>query len=191
MAWLWANPDHVFWMRLALALADGLWVALAGLFGLVFLRWRERVRLEEEAQGALRKLRIEALLAAVEAWSGHYRANLQVKHFREVIARAQAPGEREQLQQVLAQFEAQEQASMAQFTELMMVKAMLLPHSMYEPYRRYLNAPDNTRQRERAFGELEAAFRAYLPPLSERWRPIWKLRYWIATKLGADEDSSN
>jgi hypothetical protein len=55
-------------------------------------------------------------------------------------------------------------------------------------YMRYLNAPEHTRQRERAVGEVEAAFKAYLPKLRERWRPIWKLRYRIATWAGADEE---
>lgn len=187
--WLWADPDHVFWMRVVIALAPGLWVLLAGITGFLFYRWRERARLREQIMADLRKVRLDAIAAVLKAWVAHYKDFYEARHLRSILAMAQDPADQVKLRDLVAAAEAREKQSLTVFTDLVMEKAMLLPKSITAAYMRYMKAPAHTRQRQRALNEVEAAFQALLPPLPERWRPIWKFRFWIASKAGADEEA--
>lgn len=186
--WLWADPDHVFWMRVVIALAPGLWVLLAGVAGFLFYRWRERARLQEQTMADLRKLRLDAIAAVLTTWVAHYKDLYEARHLRSILAMAQDPADQVKLRDLVAAAEAREKQSLTVFTDLVMEKAMLLPKSVTAAYMRYMKAPAHTRQRERALNEVEAAFQAFLPKLPERRRPFWKLRYRIATWAGADEE---
>ncbi len=186
--WLWADPDHVFWMRLVLALAPGVWVPLAGFAGFLLFRWRERARLQEQTMAELRKVRLEAIADVLKAWTAHFAASYEARHLRGILNIAQDPQDQAKLKAMIAGVEAREKKSLTEFTDLVMARAMLLPKSVTAAYMRYMKAPAHTRQRERALNEVEAAFQALLPKLPERWRPIWKLRYRIATWAGADKD---
>ena len=87
-SWLWADPEHVFWMRVAVAAAPGLWVALACLLGAAFFRWQESSRLLEQSMADLRKLRVEAIAGVIEVWTTHYRASTSTKRVSGRLVRA-------------------------------------------------------------------------------------------------------
>jgi hypothetical protein len=189
--WLLADPGHVFWMQFMIALADGLLVVAAGAIGFSVFRWRERARHEEELRAELRKRRLDAVLAVIDAWTTHYHAHAEKRLLSSLLpVQAAQPGaDREQLAEKHAATLAREHAALVEFSSVVLARSVFLPPDLAQACNRYVTAPDGTRQRERAFQHAEALFRAYLPSLPGRTAWWWRFRYFLSSRAGADDEA--
>jgi len=187
-AWLWLDPEHVFWMRLAIELSGGFWVGVAAVVGLVLFRRRERARLEEEIQAGLRKQILEALMAVTQVWLAHYAAHMDAARHRALLQETDAAGEIEQIKGAIQALETREEEEFLRLREMMISKGMLFPDFIMDAYSRYATAPAGTKQRRRGFRQMELAFKSYLPRMPLYLGPLWKLRFHFGTWSGWEKE---
>jgi hypothetical protein len=190
-AWLWGDPERVFWMRLALELAAGFWVGVAGIVGLLVFRRRERARLEEVIQAELRKQILEALMAVTRAWLAHYTAHIAAARYRATLQVGDVGDNIDAIKEAIQALTTREEEELNRLRELMTAKGMLIPDFIMDAYVRYVTAPAGTKQRHRGFRQMELAFKSYLPRMPLYLGPLWNLRFRIGTWSGWEKEKDD
>lgn len=189
--WLWSDPEHVFWMRLMLALAGGIWVAATAVAGFFLFRWRERARLDEEVKAGLRKQILEALIVVSQAWLAHYTAHNEAARHRTLLEKTEDLSAAENIKALLNAAEAREQEEFGRLNDLIVAKGMLIPDFILDAYFRYATAPVGTKQRRRGFRQMELAFKSFLPRMHISLGPFGRLRFLLGTWSGWEKEKED